>query len=163
MGVDGDTLVDAVGVAENDVCRLAADAWEPYEGLDRAGHGPALRSTMPRAQPIRLLALERKKPVGRMICSISSADAAASAAGEGYRANSPGVTWLTRSSVHWAERMVATAARRGCGSSRAQVASGCVVFQDVEDPVRPIPRGRSGRAEAVLRRGPAFGSGAALG
>src|SRR3974390_3542394 len=57
--------------------------------------------------PIRLLVLDRKKPVVRMISSTSSGLAAASASGSGYLPKSTGVTMLTRSSVHWAERIVA--------------------------------------------------------
>ena len=54
------------------------------------------------------LALLWKKPVVRMRSSSSGRGAWAMAAGVGKRRNSSGVTRFTRTSVHWAERMVAT-------------------------------------------------------
>ncbi len=55
-----------------------------------------------------LRAFARKKPVLRIVSSTSASGAAASDAASGYLAKSCGVTMLTRSSVHWAERIVAT-------------------------------------------------------
>ena len=57
---------------------------------------------------IRFLALFRKKPVERISSSTSACEPAARARASGYRAKSAGVTMLTRTSVHWAERIVAT-------------------------------------------------------
>ena len=55
----------------------------------------------------RLLAFCRKNPVERMMSSSTAAGASAMACGVGKVANSFGVTRFTRSSVHWADRMVA--------------------------------------------------------
>ena len=52
-------------------------------------------------------ALLRKKPVLWITFSSALIGAAAIAAGVGQRRNSSGVTMFTRSSVHWAERIVA--------------------------------------------------------
>src|SRR5439155_1431553 len=69
-------------------------------------------------------ALFRKKPVDLIICSSSSRSAAANAAASGYRAKSAGVTMLTRTSVHWAERIVAISNCSGDWWRRAHSASG---------------------------------------
>ena len=47
-------------------------------------------------------------PQGRMIGWIPATGTAAMASGVSARAKSPGVTSLTRLSVHWAERTTAT-------------------------------------------------------
>lgn len=52
--------------------------------------------------------LARKKPHGRRISSTSSGLAAARSSGVGYLAKRAGVVWLTRRSVVWADRTVAT-------------------------------------------------------
>ena len=69
-------------------------------------------------------AFERKKPVERIRSSSSLRSAAASACGVGKRANSAGMTRLTRSSVHWADRMVATSSSKGlwCCSAHSSFA-----------------------------------------
>ena len=60
------------------------------------------------AEAVRMyFALLRKKPVERMMPSISSCRAAAMRRASGYFLNSAGVTMLTRASVHWADRIVA--------------------------------------------------------
>ena len=59
------------------------------------------------------LALLRKKPVLWIAFSIAGSGAAAKAAGSGYFLNSSGVTMFTRSSVHCAERIVATSSSKG--------------------------------------------------
>ena len=51
--------------------------------------------------------LLRKNPVVWISSSTSAGSAAARSAGVGYLANSGGVTMLTRSSVVWADRIVA--------------------------------------------------------
>ena len=68
--------------------------------------------------------LARKKPVGRISSSSSVRSAAARSAGDGYRANSAGVTWLTRTSVVWAESTVATRSWNESVKSSSQHASG---------------------------------------
>ena len=70
------------------------------------------------------VALLRKKPVERISCSSSAGSAAAKAAALRYFANSAGVTLFTRSSVHCAERIVATSSSSGVAKSREQRASG---------------------------------------
>ena len=57
---------------------------------------------------MRFLVFERKNPVDWMIVSTSAGSADARSAGVGYFANRFGVTMLTRSSVVWADRIVAT-------------------------------------------------------
>ena len=57
--------------------------------------------------PMIDLVLLRKNPVVRISSSTSAGSAAARSSGRGYRANSAGVTMLTRSSVVWADRIVA--------------------------------------------------------
>ena len=47
-------------------------------------------------------------------------------AGVGYRANSAGVTLFTISSVHWADRIVATSSWNGIRATSAHSASGYV-------------------------------------
>ena len=61
----------------------------------------------PSTVPLRLLAFCLSKPVERMIFSSVGSDARAMASGVGKRRNSSGVTMFTRSSVHWAEGIVA--------------------------------------------------------
>ena len=46
-------------------------------------------------------------PHERIYDRISARDSAAIAAGVAARANSAGVTWLTRASVHWADNRTA--------------------------------------------------------
>ena len=82
VGVDGDALVDAEGVAQNDVSRLSPDAGKhpevpPWNRESR----PPCRSTTAFAMPMRLFVLLRKNPVDRMISSTSSGRAA----GERFR------------------------------------------------------------------------------
>src|SRR5260221_2756536 len=73
-----------------------------------------------------LLVFARKKPVERMMSSTSAGAASARLSAVGNRAKSKGVTRFTRSSVHWAERIVATASSKGFRYSSAQRASGWV-------------------------------------
>jgi len=69
----------------------------------------------------------RKKPVGAISDSTSSREAAARSTGPGKRANSSGVTLLTRWSVHWALSTVATSNSQGEEKSNSQWASGYVL------------------------------------
>lgn len=77
------------------------------------GTSPPYRSTIACAQPFRERALARKNPVDWMIRSMAPRGAAASAAASGQARNRTGVTWLTRASVHCAERMVAASSLNG--------------------------------------------------
>ena len=77
------------------------------------GISPPWSRTRPAAKPMMLLVLARKNPVERMMVSTSAGAASARLGAVGKRAKSKGVTWLTRSSVHWAERMVATLSSKG--------------------------------------------------
>src|SRR5438132_3821977 len=72
-----------------------------------SGTWPPKFSTIALDAPTTDLALLRKKPVGRRSGSSCSGLAAAMAWGVGYLWNSPGVTLLTITSVHWADKIVA--------------------------------------------------------
>src|SRR5450432_1608526 len=76
------------------------------------------------AVPLRLLAFWRKKPVVRMSASSLGSGAFAMASGVGYFLKSAGVTRLTRSSVHWADRIVAQTSWKGVSRSSSQSTSG---------------------------------------
>ena len=65
------------------------------------------------AAPTIDLALLLKNPVDRISWASTSGLTAAKSAGVGYFANSPGVTSLTRLSVHCADRIVATSNSHG--------------------------------------------------
>jgi len=78
------------------------------------------------AAPTIDLALLLKKPVLRMSFANTSGATAAKSAIVGYLANNPGVTSLTRLSVHCAERIVATRSSQGLWCSNAHVASGYI-------------------------------------
>ena len=68
--------------------------------------------------------LLRKKPVGRMSFSSSLGLAYANASGFGYLGYSLAVTSFTRTSVHWAERIVEISNWNGFLWTSAQVTSG---------------------------------------
>jgi hypothetical protein len=68
--------------------------------------------------------LARKKPHGRRISSTSSGLAAARSSGAGYLAKRAGVVWLTRRSVVWADRTVATTSWKGLVKSSSGWAYG---------------------------------------
>ena len=74
--------------------------------------------------PVIDSALLLKNPVERISFAKTSGRTAAKSPRVGYLANSPGVTSLTRLSVHCAERIVATSNSHGLRCSKAQVASG---------------------------------------
>jgi hypothetical protein len=88
------------------------------------GTSPPWSAISPRANPMTLRALFRKKPVERTTSSTSSWAAPASASASGYRAKSTGVTMLTRSSVVWADRIVATPSWNASWYVSSQWASG---------------------------------------
>ena len=76
------------------------------------------------AAPWMDLALLWKKPVVRIRASSYGRGALDIAAGVGKRRKSSGVTMLTRTSVHWAERIVATSSSQGDEWMRAHSTSG---------------------------------------
>src|ERR1700755_1105364 len=76
------------------------------------------------AAPLIDFALLLKNPVVRMISISSGNSAFAIAAGVGKRRNNSGVTMLTRTSVHCAERIVATSSSHGVRCVNAQTAFG---------------------------------------
>ena len=92
--------------------------------------------------PLRLLAFCRKKPVGRMISSITGSGAAASAAAVGKVFQSVGVTWLTRSSVVWADRMVAHSSWKGVSRMQLAVHVGVELLEPGQDGAHPVGLGR---------------------
>ena len=118
----------------------------------RVGTSPPNRSTTAVAMPTRLRVLARKKPVGRMSSSTSSTGAAASEAASGNRANSAGVVLLTRSSVHWADRMVAA---RSWNASRWSRAHSSAAVPGYRSPSRSFTT----RARPAGVRGRAMGGG----
>ena len=73
-----------------------------------AGTVPSWSSASSAAAPLRDRALERKNPVGLTNVSSSSRSASASDLGFGNLLNRSGVTLFTRSSVHCADKIVAT-------------------------------------------------------
>ena len=72
-----------------------------------SGTRPPYSSRSIRAAATMSRAFDRKKPQDRTYGSTSSCVAAAKASSVGNRAKSAGVTWLTRSSVHWADSRTA--------------------------------------------------------
>src|SRR5258708_357020 len=89
-----------------------------------SGTLPAYSLTTFCALPMTDFALLRKKPVERISGSSCSGVSTAKSFGVGYLRNRMGVTILTRTSVHWAERMVATRSSHGLVCVRAQVTPG---------------------------------------
>ncbi len=77
------------------------------------GTWPPKSEKILRAAPEMDLALLLKKPVERMSWASSAWFAAAKSWTVGYLRKSPGVTMLTRRSVHCAERIVATSNSQG--------------------------------------------------
>src|SRR5574341_923472 len=75
-------------------------------------------------QAMMFLALLRKKPVVRISCSKVFGSASAYALADGYFRKRWGVTWFTRASVHWAERIVATRSSNGVEKLSSHRASG---------------------------------------
>ena len=93
--------------------------------------------------PMRFFAFERKNPVEWMISSSSSGLAAARSAGVGYRANTAGVTLLTISSVHCADRIVAIRSWNGlswCNAHSSVAVPGYSARQPLDDRARAAPR-----------------------
>jgi hypothetical protein len=88
------------------------------------GSSPPKSASMRAISARMFLALLRKKPVERISRSRVSWGVRAQSRAVRYFANSAGVTMFTRLSVHWAERMVATASSMGVRQSSSQCASG---------------------------------------
>src|SRR5277367_7019384 len=100
------------------------------------------------AAPISDFALLLKNPVERISCASSAWLAFAKSAIVGYLANKPGVTSLTRLSVHCAERIVATRSSHALLWVSAQVAFGYIASSDLR--MRAV---RAFLSAAVLGRG----------
>src|ERR1700691_6168432 len=105
-----------------------------------------------RAAPMSDLALLLKKPVERISPPSSAGFAAAKSAISGYFRNKPGVTSLTRLSVHCADRMVATSSSQQLRWSSGTVGRGYIWSSSLT-----ILRTRLARSAAVLGRGTSFG------
>ena len=78
------------------------------------------------AAPIRALDLLLKKPVERISWPNSAWLACAKSETVGYFLNKPGVTSLTRLSVHCADRMVATSSSQALRWSNGTFGSGYI-------------------------------------
>ena len=139
---------DAVGRAQHHVGGLARGAGNGEHLLHGPRHLAAEFGDHLPAAPTIDLALLLKKPVLRMSCASTSGRTAAKSCGVGYLANRPGVTSLTRLSVHCAERMVATSNSQGLLWCSAQVASGYMRSRR-----RRISARRCLRSAAVFGRG----------
>src|SRR5438552_17256668 len=100
-----------------------------------------------RAAPVIDFALLLKNPVERISFAKTSGRTAAKSPRVGYLANSPGVTSLTRLSVHCAERIVATSNSQGVRCVSAQVTSGYIRSRRLR-----ISATRAWRSAAVLGR-----------
>src|SRR5262249_30451922 len=98
--------------------------------------------------------LLRKNPVERMSGSSCSGFRAAKSSTVGYFWNSTGVTIFTRTSVHWAERMVATRSSQALLCFRAQVTAGDAWVKSCK--IALILAGASGSSPLILRAGLAF-------
>src|SRR5438093_655500 len=81
-----------------------------------------------------------------MISSRSLGSASFMDSAFGNREKSTGVTWFTRSSVHCAERIVATRSWKGSWCRSAQVASGCASLR------RAISRPMSTSVDPLVAR-----------
>src|SRR5262245_11209392 len=88
------------------------------------GTSPPWRSTSALAIPDRARALARKNPVEWISRSSVARSALAQSCARWYRRNRSAVTTFTRSSVHCAERIVATRSSSGVLKRRARAASG---------------------------------------
>ena len=168
VGVDHDPLVLAEGVAQDDVGGLAADAGQRHERRPSSaaprrrgpppgpGRGPSGRA--PCCGRSRCCGPSPRAPAGRPRRSRGRW-------GSGGRA--PGVTSLTRLSVHWAERIVATRSWSGvrevegaCGCrdssrrSRARISAvrGRFAFCDSRRACAGVMPGSSGHASVLLGR-----------
>ena len=78
-----------------------------------AGTAPPCSSTIISLSRLIARAFCGDSPQGRMMAWICSTGTAAMACGVSARANRAGVTWLTRSSVHWALSNTATSRVNG--------------------------------------------------
>src|SRR5271157_3469528 len=102
------TVGDLEPRAQNHIGGLAGHAGDLQQLVHGARDLPPKSLISLRAAPTTDFALLRKHPVERMSGSSSSGLSAANDSRVGYLAKITGVTILTRTSVHCAERMVAT-------------------------------------------------------
>ena len=100
--------------------RRAGSAFPPCCGEPGRQSPPPASSP----SPVMFLDLLRKKPVERISSSKAACGRAAKSCGVGYFRNSSGVTLFTLSSVHWAERIVATSNWKAFSCRRAHCAWG---------------------------------------
>ena len=107
MRVHHHAHIDAKGIAEHHIRRLAAHSRQRGERLHGVRHFAAVLLHERLAAARMLFAFDRKNPVDWMIRSSSSGSIAAKSRAVRQRAKSSGVTRFTRLSVHCAERIVA--------------------------------------------------------
>src|SRR6266516_2584749 len=110
------------------------------------------------AAPTIDFALLLKNPVLRISFANTSGRTAAKSSGPAYFANRPGVTSLTRLSVHCAERIVSTSNSHGLRCVSAQVTSGYIWSRRFR-----ISATRAWRSAAVLGRATRANGGGFLG
>src|SRR5207249_1997448 len=115
VGVDGDRLL-AEGVPQHDIGGLEAHAGQRGQ--------PGARPRPVPAMPTIERAFARKKPVEWISPSSVARSAAVQSGAVRYFRKSAGVTMFTRSSVHWAARIVATTSSSGVEKLSAILASG---------------------------------------
>ena len=108
VGIDDDPGGNVERGADHDVRGLAADTRQLRQCIEIGGDFAVVFFDQPRGHAYQILGFGAKKPHERMIASSSAGSAAASPLASGYRAKRAGVTRLTRTSVHCAERMTAT-------------------------------------------------------
>src|SRR6184192_3525784 len=111
-----------------------------------SGTSPPWRSSSAWAIPMMDLVLLRKNPVLWISCSSTAGSALAKSRAERYFANRAGVTMLTRASVDWADRMVATSSSSALSWRSAHVAPGYACSRRAT-----ILRTRRRRAASVSR------------
>ena len=99
MGVDNNALRLAEATAQDDIGCFSTHSRQAYQLVKRLGNLASKPFDQPLAAAFDVLRLGSEKTGSKL--------AAASLAGVGHFWNRPGVTRLTRLSVHWAERIVA--------------------------------------------------------
>ena len=127
----GDVRIDhhadgnAIGRAQDHVGRLPPDAGQLHQLLDLPRHLAVVLLQQDAAAVLDALGLVAEK-AGALDVAFQLGQPGPGVVGR--RADTCGtgslVTWLTRTSVHWAERIVATSNSRGDWKSSEQVASG---------------------------------------
>ena len=126
MGVDDDALGLVPQDAEDDVRRLAPDAGELHELLERLRHLPAVALDEGAGKPHDRLGLHPEEAERRHVrLDLDRRSAAASAFASGKRAKSFGVALFTPTSVVCALRTTDTMSSKGERKSSSQCAVGC--------------------------------------